>query len=485
MADHLQAELQAGRLLGPLPEHLANLCQISPIGLVPKPHQPGMWRLIVDLSAPRESSINDAISADLCHLQYASVLDAASVVRRLGKGTVLAKFDLHQAYRIIPVHPDDHALLGICWQGQTFIDTALPFGLRSAPKVFSAFADALAWVLARAGVTWQLHYLDDFLLLGHPGTQQCEQALRIAMDTLGQLGVPVAAHKTGGPATALTFLGIHFDTMAMSLSLPADKLARTLNTVLSWRGRRIATKRQLQSLIGLLSHAATVVPPGRAFIRRMIDLLKVARRPDHHIRLTADFRSDLLWWASFLPGWNGRAILPDPLPSHTVTADASGSWGCGAVSDSGKYFQLQWPESWLQVNIAVKEMVPVVVAAAIWGQEWQDQTVLVKSDNMAVVEALSKGAARDPLLMHLIRCLHFFSAKHNITLKASHIVGRLNVAADALSRDKLSLFLHSNPQAAREASQIPAPLVDMLIRQRPDWTSSSWRTMFVSLSTMH
>ena len=70
-----------------------------------------------------------------------------------------------------------------------------------------------------------LHYLDHFLLLGRPGTQQCETALHTAKETLGQLGVPIAAYKREGPATALTFLGIHIDTVNMSLSLAADKLA--------------------------------------------------------------------------------------------------------------------------------------------------------------------------------------------------------------------------------------------------------------------
>jgi len=168
-------------------------------------------------------------------------------------------------------------------------------------------------------------------------------------------------------------------------------------------------------LIGHLSHAAIVVLPGRTFLRRMIDLMKVAKLPHHHIRLTADFRSDLQWWASFLPGWNGRSILPQSEPTHTVMSDASGSWGCGAVSDSGQYFQLEWPESW---SHTVKEMVPIVIAMAIRGQEWQDSTMLAKSDNMAVVLALTKGTAKHlqlsmiPTTDEVIKCPVSSSSYH-------------------------------------------------------------------------
>ena len=197
--------------------------------------------------------------------------------------------------------------------------------------------------------------------------------LAAASGHLRPAGVPIAAHKTEGPSTTLTFLGI------LNVTQSSTKLVRSLAMVLSWRARQTATKRELQSLICHLSHAMFVVAPGCAILRRMIDLMKVAKLPNHHVRLTADFKLDLQWWASFLPGWNCRSILPDPLQAHTVTSDASGTWGCRAVSDTGRYFQLIWPESWSQVNITVKEMVPVVIAVVIWGNEWEDSTVLARS----------------------------------------------------------------------------------------------------------
>jgi hypothetical protein len=59
----------------------------------------------------------------------------------------MAKIDIKSAYRTIPVHPDDRALLGMVWNGQLFIDTTLPFGLRSAPIIFTAVADAAEWAI--------------------------------------------------------------------------------------------------------------------------------------------------------------------------------------------------------------------------------------------------------------------------------------------------------------------------------------------------
>ena len=55
----------------------------------------------------------------------------------------MAKMDIKIAFRVVPVHPDDRMLLGMMWDGHYYVDGVLPFGLRSAPKIFNALANAL------------------------------------------------------------------------------------------------------------------------------------------------------------------------------------------------------------------------------------------------------------------------------------------------------------------------------------------------------
>lgn len=152
-------------------------------------------------------------------------------------------------------------------------------------------------------------------------------------------------------------------------------------------------------------------------------MMKIAEQPHHHICLTADFRSDLDWWVSFLPGWNGCPILPQPEPSSTATSDASGSWGCGTVNYAGAFFYVQWPEQWAQVNIAVKKMAPVVIAVALCSQILARSTLLVGSDNMSLEHAFVTGTAKAPLLMHLLHCLQFFTVSFQISTCARDIAG--------------------------------------------------------------
>ena len=269
-------------------------------GVIPKPNQPGKWCLIVDLSHPDGASINDGVDSTLCSLKYASEDDAVRLIGVAGEGTLIAKLDIQSAYCNVPVHPDDRPLLGMEWEGQTFVDVALPFGLCSAPKIFSALAGALVWILEKQGLCPLLHYLDDFLLVGGAGSEECAVSLRVTQEVCRQLGVPLAMHKLEGPACCLAFLGITINTEAMELRLPADKLARLGNMIQQWRVQKYCSKRELLSLIGHLQHACRVVKPGRVFLRCMIDLASVAKELHHFVRLNKGFWSDLEWWALFI-----------------------------------------------------------------------------------------------------------------------------------------------------------------------------------------
>ena len=164
-------------------------------------------------------------------MSYTSLDHAVELAKKMGKGSLLAKLDLREAYRAVPVHPSDQRLLAVSWNSTTYLDEALPFGLRSAPKLFSALTDAMMWALRDRGVHTALHYLDDFLILGPPDQPICEEALLTTLAPCEELGFPVAEDKTEGPTTVLTFLRIEIDTLQQQVRLPQDKLLRLVSTI--------------------------------------------------------------------------------------------------------------------------------------------------------------------------------------------------------------------------------------------------------------
>ena len=125
------------------------------------------------------------------------------------------------------------------------------------------------------------------------------------------LGIPMAPEKTVGPSTTLTFAGIELDTVLMEARLPQEKLDKCRELLAAFLRWRKVTLQEIQSLTGLLNFSCTVVVPGRAFLRRLIDLTIGVRKPHFLIRLSREVKQNLLVWQSFLTGFNGRSFFCD------------------------------------------------------------------------------------------------------------------------------------------------------------------------------
>ena len=178
---------------------------LNPVGVIPKGHTPSKWRMITDLSSQAGGNMNDGIDPHLCSMTYVTVDAVASMVNTLGGGALIAKINIEAAYRLIPVHPLDWPLLGVIWEGMVYCDCILPFGLRSARKIFNALADSLEWIIRQKGVAYTAHYLDDYMIAGPHGTSRCANDLHTLVETCNELGVPLAVAKCEGPTSCLTF----------------------------------------------------------------------------------------------------------------------------------------------------------------------------------------------------------------------------------------------------------------------------------------
>ena len=263
---------------------------------------------------------------------------------------------------MIPIHPEDRSLLGMLWEGALYANAALPFGLHSAPKVFTGVADGLEWRLRLEGLQQAFHYLDDFLIVAQLGSPQCGEELQRLLQVFSKLGVPIAEEKLMGPTVSLTFLGIESDMSMMVRQLPPGKLTKLQQLVVDWLPKKVCRVKELQSLAGKLQHACKVMRPGRTFLRSVFELLRGIGKRQKFVRLNASFKSDLWWWHCYLDSWNGVAIM-EICPSidqeiHLYT-DASGSFG--------EWMQLQWPAGTEEWSIAYKELLPIVLACMVWG----------------------------------------------------------------------------------------------------------------------
>ena len=109
-----------------------------------------------------------------------------------GRGTLMAKFDVASTYRNVAIHPQDHSLLGVKWRDKYYMDMALPFGLHSAPYIFTSITDMVEWILTHNyGVDFLRHYLDVFMTLGPPASPVCHYNLQACIRLCSILGLPL------------------------------------------------------------------------------------------------------------------------------------------------------------------------------------------------------------------------------------------------------------------------------------------------------
>ena len=221
-------------------------------------------------------------------------------------------------------------------------------------------------------------------------------------------------------------------------------------------------RRELESLIGHLHHAAKVVWPGRTFLRRMIDLLCWFRKRDHPICLNKEFHLDLCWWHQFLFQWHGVSfrLFPglSPEADEEVSSDAAGSLGYGAFLKDC-WFAGPWAPSQQQQSIAYKELFPVVITAHVWGHHCCRKHVLFHSDNDAVVHILNSRMSKVPGLMRLFHSLLFAAACHCFSFSAQHVPGVTNQIADAPSHFRWQEFRRLAPHAQLHPTPIPSDLL--------------------------
>ena len=461
VTEKLSKELTAGRIVGPFDVPPFDPFRVSPLGIIPK-KSPGEFRLIHHLSYPAGSSVNDGIPKELATMRYATIDDAIRLIKSLGKGCFLAKTDIKSAFRIIPVSPNDFPLLGMEWQGKFYFDKCLPMGCSSSCNIFETFTTALEWVaMNKLNASALIHILDDFLFIA-PSKEKCQGDLNNFLTVCQRIGIPIAIGKTMGPDRALQFAGITLDTELMEVRLPEEKLDKCLSQLSYFCSRKSVTLKELQALIGLLNFACCVVVPGRAFLRRLIDLTRGVRKPTHHVRLTKESKYDLQVWLNFLRSYNGKSFF---LGSRWYTSktlklftDAAGSLGYAAIFGKQWFFG-EWPAVWKTFNITILEFFPIVLASEIWGPLMRNKCIVFFSDNQAVVEIINKQTSKDRSIMVLLRHFVLSTLKYNILFHAKHIASCINRKSDALSRLQVEKFRLLAPSADPQLTPVPGGLL--------------------------
>ena len=440
ISKYLDIEKSYGAVIGPYASNpFASDIVLSPLNSVPK----GLndRRIILDLSWPESASVNDGIPAKQYlgvdfDLVYPTVDDIASTILNKGRGCFLFKRDLKRAYRQLPIDPGDYHFLGYEWNNQMYFDTVLPMGLRSAAMACQRVTSAVSYVCSSHDFS-VCNYLDDFIGVDIPN--RASYAYTFLGDLLSSLGLEESVQKAASPSTCMTVLGVQFDTVAMTMSVTPDRLRDLADILSQWMLKSVATKSQIQSLIGKLMFVSKCVKQSRIFLARILAVLRSVSHGNANtqVRLSTEFKKDLAWWRRFLPLYNGVSYIynaPWSSPDAVFSTDACLS-GCGGVC-KGEFFHVEFPPLLLarELSINALEILAVVIACKLWGHMWTHRRILLYCDNQATVMVLNSGRTRCTFMADCLRELWLISAVNDFELRAVHLEGSANREADLLSR---------------------------------------------------
>ena len=423
--DKLKKELSLNRIKGPYKSPPFDNFKVSPLGVVPK-KEPNSFRLIQDLSfGPQGSAVNHFIPAENATVFLETFDHVANLVLSCGRNSLIAKADIEEAYRIVPMSPLEYPRLGFSWKGQFYFERVLVMGASSSVRIFETFSKSIQWILqSKLGVNHVSHIIDDFIFVGRSNSSECASYLQKFFELCKDIGIPVKLKKTIYPTTCAPIHGIDLDTNKMEARLPQDKLSELRGLLRDNMQRKKIKFKDLQSLLGHLNFACKVIKPGRCFLRRLYDLTCGSHRPDHFIKLNTAARADLKVWASFLEQYNGCTIITgdkfissNTLQLHTDAAKSKGFacifqefWAWGAFSDYVKHF-----------HINVLELYPITLAVYLFGSHWQNKNILFICDNMSIVHCLNNQTSKDKTIMRMLRIIVLESLKHNFCFASKHI----------------------------------------------------------------
>ena len=203
-------------------------------------------RVIVDLSWPKQASVNHKIVSDIYmniafKFKFPTVDDIVDRIISLQGKCLLYKVDIQRAFRILKLDPRDLAYPGLHWQGKYFVDTSVPFGYRHGSVCCQRVTDAIRYILSTQGVHNLLNYIDDFIGVDEPAVVHSH--FQQLLSLMAKLGIPISQEKLFPPSEEVPCLGILINVTRGTLSIPEDKLLQINDKINSWCFKLKATRK--------------------------------------------------------------------------------------------------------------------------------------------------------------------------------------------------------------------------------------------------
>jgi hypothetical protein len=409
----------------------------------------GKIRMITNSKSPSTStgcSVNDLLSPGWSTVELPNIRDVKRMFSKAGRGCIFLKEDIKAAYRLLAVRLHDLVFLVFRCGKEHFLDTRLSFGLRTAPRIFSVFADTLLYILFTEGVESALHYLDDFVVV-IPLVEGWEKAgaIRDLIRTIfAVLGIELSDGKEvfGQRGDVLGFL---FDTVEQTIKMPPKKAAIIDALIQKATTPGAMSLHEFDQLCGKLVDLCEITPHGRPMLQQAWKMKRLMhdKPPFTPIHVWPILANDLRWFGALLPtAVAGKSYVPKPwvgdvLKGTNPRSDSSltGMGGhCNGVAWQHEFNEAEKEIISRSGDIHIGETAAVLTTTWVFRGEWHGKRVNFECDNAGVVDAINVGECRHDTTHMLIRTLADIALQGDFNFGISHIDRELNTLADCLSK---------------------------------------------------
>jgi len=363
-------------------------------------------------------------------------MESLSMIRDLLKeGDWMASIDLKDAYLSVAIWEGHRKYLRFPWQGKVYEFQCLPFGLSSAPRVFTKLLKPVLMHLRHQGIRL-IMYLDDMLVMTQSRTE-LEQQLGQITSLLEMLGFVVNREKSQlQPVQRIQYLGFLIDSQDRRILLSEERISQIAGACQRACQEGTLSIRELARLIGRLTATLPAIFPAPMWYRELQRLKNQALQQSHSfetlVTLTEEAILELNWWSTKMRLVNGKSILAKE-PDLVMETDAS-MLGWGAVCNGTRTGGL-WSQAERQHHINYLELLAASFAVKAFTRNKRNLHILLKMDNRTAVFYVNRmGGTHSLLLSKLAIQLWQWCLERNLSLSAAHLPGVSNYVADEESR---------------------------------------------------
>uniref|UniRef100_A0A914YLH6 Reverse transcriptase domain-containing protein n=1 Tax=Panagrolaimus superbus TaxID=310955 RepID=A0A914YLH6_9BILA len=396
---------------------------ISPLFTIPK--KDGTLRPVIDLRG-----LNKCVRID--HFKMEGLLMLKDLI---SQGYYLAKLDMKDAYFSIPIAKEHQKFLAFEFEGRYYAFRALPFGLATAPFVYTKIVKQVLLFLRRKGILTVV-YLDDWLIMG-PTKEECKRSVSIVVEVIESLGLIVNEEKSHfEPVQTLEFLGLLVDTGTLEFKVPEKKQEKIKKMAMQLIKRQTPKAIEIAQLCGLLASIDLACNWARLRSRNLQRMLRGIGTDSiafkQRLMITEIEEAELVFWASAEREIFSRAIRP-PKVTFSFQSDASlEGWGVASKEErSGG----RWNSQERKLHINVLELRAIYFGLRIFCHDMYKTGIRVESDNTTAIAFINRrGGTKSVRLLEQATELWKWLLERKLWLVATHIPGKNNVEADKNSR---------------------------------------------------